>query len=88
MRRMECQELLRLLLAAFNTIECMTAWSAMHGSTSALERNALRPELAGQRPSSLNASGLIVDGSQFDALLPVVLLNSRRSRISLNEYER
>ena len=28
----------------------------------AIERDALRPQLAGQRPSSLNATGLIVDG--------------------------
>jgi hypothetical protein len=33
-----------------------------HQSTTALERNALRLQLAGLRLSSLNASGLIVDG--------------------------
>src|SRR5205807_9610053 len=42
----------------------------------------------GQRPSSLNASDVIVDGRSSDPLLPVVLLKNGLSQTSLNGYAR
>ena len=54
-RRMECQEIL-CLTAAFNPIQCISAWAKMHRSTTAMERSAARPLLAG--------------GSQYSGPLP------------------
>ena len=54
---MECQEI-RRLAAAFNPIKCMTVWSGMHRSRTAVKRNALRPHLAEfRRPTDCRLNG-------------------------------
>ena len=48
--------------AESNTTLSMRLVAVKHRPRTALERKALRLVVAGQRPSSLNAIGLIVDG--------------------------